>query len=434
MGWSELLRRNIPPYQALFMTTVSNIALVDTLQHTKLLTESQLDKVRRYMRGRLTDAQTLARAMLKQGWLTDYQMDQLLLGKGHQLVIGPYQVLDQLGKGGQSTVYKAKHAKSGWVVALKVIRAELLASSGAAQQFMQEMEAMAALNHPNIVNFFDADKIDDTYYCALEYVEGMDLGKYVHINEPLSPAEASDYIRQTALGLQHAYERNLIHRDIKPVNLILTTGSDDELNHQNGSTPKKRLVKILDWGLASLRPPKSSGEENNLPQQCKAVIGTADYFSPEQALNPDNVDIRGDIYSLGCTFYYLLTGHPPFPDGSLMQKILCHQKREPVPVDEIRPDLPMGLATIIKRMMAKKPEDRYRTPGAVAMALKPFSQADRFLLPRLNRETRHRLGLESDSKNNTPLPGTIRPKISRTSSNFRSKSDTYHTGSDTYHG
>src|SRR5262249_36064451 len=155
-----------------------------------------------------------------------------------------------------------------------------------------------------------------------------------------------DYVRQTALGLQHAFENNLIHRDIKPQNLYLAT--------EEGAGAGR--VIILDWGLACLRPP-GGGTETSNPN--KAVIGTADYLSPDQARNANRVDIRGDIYSLGCTLYFLLTGQPPFPGGSLMQKILHHQQSKPAPVETFRQDVPAGLAAVMNRMMAKQASERF---------------------------------------------------------------------------
>src|SRR5262249_4448604 len=160
----------------------------------------------------------LARSMLKRGWLTVYQMNQLLAGHGKELIFGPYHVLDRLGSGGQSLVFKARHSEHGWIVALKVIRSELIVSTETTMQFLQEVEATAERDPPNIVPSCDADQAGDTFYCAMEYVEGTDLGKVVGLSGPLPVPQASDYVRQTALGLQHAHEHNLVHRDIKPVN------------------------------------------------------------------------------------------------------------------------------------------------------------------------------------------------------------------------
>ena len=195
-------------------------------------------------------------SLVQRGWLTIYQMNQLLADHGSELTLGPYHILDRIGQGGQSLVYKARHLEHSWEVALKVIRTELAANPAAGEQFLQEMEAMARLDHPNIVQFCDADLACDTFYCAMEFIEGTDLAKHVSLMGVLTPVQAAEYVRQTALGLQHAYENNLIHRDIKPQNLFLTA-----------TTPAcPSLVKILDWGLACLRPP-GGVRENDQPDQ-----------------------------------------------------------------------------------------------------------------------------------------------------------------------
>jgi serine/threonine-protein kinase len=293
-------------------------------------------------------------------------------------VIGPYHVLDRLGQGGLSAVYKACHLESKAIVALKLIKAELFATPEGKKQFLQEVEAMARLDHPNIVQFCDADQWNDTFYFAMEYVEGTDLGKVVRLGGALGVADACDYIRQAALGLQHAYERNLIHRDIKPVNLFLTHVSATEDEPATGLDARitiqvKPLIKILDWGLASLRNPKGLSEEQ-ADEAAKHVVGTADYLAPEQARNANAADIRADIYSLGCSLYYLLTAQAPFPDGTVMQKIMAHQTAEPASIGTFRKDLPAGLASTIRRMMAKQPEDRFKTPASAAVALMPFAR------------------------------------------------------------
>ena len=231
-----------------------------------------------------------------------------------------------------------------------MIKPEVFASPEGRQQFLQEVEAMARLDHPNVVQFCDADQFNDTYYFAMEYVDGTDLGKVVRLCGPLPVHDACDYIRQAALGLQHAHERNLIHRDIKPVNLFLTHESLESSSAADllfatrtswrpcaGTAPTqvaRPIIKILDWGLACLRNPNGV---NGVPIENSScgVVGTADYLSPEQARDPNTVDIRGDIYSLGCSLYFLLTGQAPFPDGSLMHKIMQHQQGEPRGIERI---------------------------------------------------------------------------------------------------
>jgi hypothetical protein len=196
----------------------------------------------------------------------------------------------------------------------------------------------------------------------MEYAEGTDLQHLVQQSGPLPVAQACGYVRQAALGLQHAHERGLVHRDVKPSNLQVTA---------NGA-----VVKVLDIGLArSMGPGDSDGGSGPELTQDRMIMGTPDYIAPEQIADPRRVDIRADIYSLGCTFYFLLAGRPPFAEGSWEEKLVCHRKAEPVPVEQIRPEVPAGVAAILRRMMAKRPEDRYASPAAVAEALAPFCPA-----------------------------------------------------------
>ena len=393
---------------------------MDTLRQHSLLSPDQLAQLSDLAQGRCGDARLFGKLLLQKGWLSVYQVNQLLAGNGHELLIGPYYVLDKLGQGGLSSVYKGRHRDNGNLVAIKIIKPEVFASPEGRQQFLQEVEAMARLDHPNIVQFCDADQFKDTYYFAMEYVDGTDMGKVVRLCGALPVHEACDYIRQAALGLQHAYERNLVHRDIKPVNLFLThisLGSPStadtlfatrhqlstETRNSSATMLMKPIIKILDWGLASLRNPKG---QNNDPAEDlgKSVVGTADYLSPEQARNANTVDIRGDIYSLGCSLYFLLTGQAPYPDGSLMQKIMQHQQAEPRPIEEFRADVPTGLIALLKRMMAKQPEDRFQTPASAALSLLPFTR--RSQLPSGEIVPAPKGTLPSPSAD-TPLPAAL---------------------------
>jgi serine/threonine protein kinase len=356
------------------MSIVSSGALFDVLRLYRLLSEQQLSQLLALAHGRCAEVRALAKALIQRGWFTVYQMNQVLAGHASDLVLGPYQILDRLGKGGQSEVYKARHRQNNWTVALKVIRTEYLQSAETAAQFLQEVEAMADLDHPNIVGFWDADKEGELYYFAMEFVEGTDLGKVVQLSGALPAGAAAEYVRQTALGLQHAHEHNRVHRDIKPLNLFLTQpmSAPRALLERSPSKPAgPPVVKILDWGLASLRT--SAGKAAAAAQAgTPRVVGTADYLSPEQALDPEGVDIRGDIYSLGCTLYFLLAGRVPFGGTTVMQKIIQHQQVEAEPVEVVNEQVPPALAAIVRRMMAKKPEDRFQTPAAAALALAPF--------------------------------------------------------------
>src|SRR5262249_6567193 len=232
------------------------------------LPPDQLDELNRVLRPRFSDAKTLAKYLVQRDWLTVYQVNQILADRAQELVYGPYIILDRIGEGGVSQVFKAWHSGKNCVVALKVIREELLSNQEAFARFQREMHAVACLSHPNIVSSIDSDLEGHANFFAMEYVEGTDLGKLVQLTGPLKIPIACDYIRQAALGLQHAHEHGLVHRDIKPPNLFLTgatlpsapstpsrsrTGS---LEIGSGSIPTvtgKREIKILDMGLARLR-------------------------------------------------------------------------------------------------------------------------------------------------------------------------------------
>lgn len=386
---------------------------VDALRQYRLLTADQLARLPQLAQGRSGHARSLAKALVQRSWLTVYQINQLLAGRADELVIGPYHVQDRLGQGGLSAVYLARHQEHRNLVAIKIIKPEVFADPAGRSQFLQEVEAMARLDHPNIVQFCDADQWRDTHYFAMEYVEGTDLGKVVRLSGALPVTEACDFVRQAALGLQHAYERNLVHRDIKPVNLFLThtsTGPRSAPTSLSSSRPSskltiqlKPLIKILDWGLAYLRIPTGQAgvDEND-----RGIIGTVDYLAPEQARSAHTVDTRGDIYSLGCTLYYLLTSQAPFPDGTLMQKIMAHQTAQAKPIAEFRNDVPADVIAVVERMMAKEPADRFQTPASAALALLPFTRraslqtGSSAMLPTL-RGKPSRTG-----RDDTPLPPT----------------------------
>jgi WD40 repeat protein len=272
-----------------------------------------------------------------------------------------YDILGVLGRGGMGVVYKAMQQRLKRVVALKVIRIDTQGpDSTVIKRFQREALAAAQLFHPNVVVVFDSDQVGDTYFIAMEYVAGVDLYHLVKDGGPLDIPRACDYIRQAAQGLQHAGERGLVHRDIKPSNLLVTE-APGPTTHPFG------LVKILDMGLALARDlPNAQSVDCT---QAGALMGTPDYIAPEQAMDSHAVDIRSDLYSLGCTFYYLLTGKPPFGELALMKKLLMHQTGEARPVEELRPDAPPGLSVILRKLMAKHPEHRYQTPAELIDAL-----------------------------------------------------------------
>jgi tRNA A-37 threonylcarbamoyl transferase component Bud32 len=275
--------------------------------------------------------------------------------------LGQYQLLAKLGEGGMGEVYQARHRLMDRVVALKVIHGQRLDSPDAVERFRREIRALARLSHPNIVGAQYADQVGDKHFLVMEYVAGSNLAALVKERGPLPVAAACGHVIQAALGLQHAHEHHLVHRDVKPSNLILTPAGQ---------------VKVLDLGLALLREEHAAhapGEDVTAKGQ---VLGTVDYMAPEQWEDTHQVDIRADIYSLGCTLYHLLTGAPPFAGpqyGSTIRKMMAHAEA-PVPsVRQARSDVPAGLAAVLERMLAKNSADRYATPADVVAALRPFA-------------------------------------------------------------
>jgi tRNA A-37 threonylcarbamoyl transferase component Bud32 len=264
-----------------------------------------------------------------------------------------YRVVRLLGAGGMGAVFEAEHRVLHRPVALKVINRAYTARPAAVERFRREVRAAARLSHPNIVTTHDAEDAGATHFLVMEYVEGVSLGRLVKERGPLPVAEACACVRQAALGLQHAHERGMVHRDVKPDNLIRCADG---------------TVKVLDFGLAVL-----TAERGGSLTDTNVIMGTADYMAPEQAEDARTADIRADVYSLGCTLYYLLTGKVPYPAPTSVLKILAHREQPLPSIRQACPAVPPELAAVMARLLAKRPEDRYATPGEVAAALEPFT-------------------------------------------------------------
>jgi serine/threonine-protein kinase len=320
--------------------------------------------------------------LVRRQWLTPFQANQLLLGKGEELVIGPYRLLERLGEGAMGRVFKARHTRMERVVALKVINEERLTSSTAVERFQREVKAVAQLHHPNIVMAYDYGHDHGRQYYAMEYVTGRNLAQLVTERGPLPIRDACEYVRQTALGLQHAHERGLVHRDIKPHNLMVIEvsrgGANGENTHAAESTTHHspltthhsplttHQIKILDFGLARFASETPSAGHLT---QLGRIVGTVDYISPEQAGDPRTADIRSDIYSLGCCLYYLLTGRPPFEGADAVARIAARALSDAPLLRSVRPDAPQALEQVLANMLQRDPKRRYSTPAEVAAAL-----------------------------------------------------------------
>jgi serine/threonine-protein kinase len=344
--------------------------LLDQLRDSGLLQPAQLEELARLPEAGESDPKALAKQVLQRGWLTRFQITQIAQGRGHELFLGSYVLIDRIGEGGMGAVFKAQHQHMGRVVALKIIRKDKLSNPKAVERFKQEVKAVARLHHPNIALAFDAGEANGTHFLSMEFVDGQDLSRLVHDTGPLPVAQACDYIRQAALGLQHAHERGLVHRDIKPNNLLVTLTPTGE-STVSGRLPLWGTVKLLDLGLARLEQEMS--EQDRALTREGAVLGTPDFLAPEQALGAHTVDARADLYSLGCTFYFLLSGRPPFHAESVAQLLLKHQLEHPTPLETLRSDIPEGVLAIIRSLLAKEPDERIQTAGELAAALEPFS-------------------------------------------------------------
>lgn len=301
------------------------------------------------------DANKLASRLVNDGVITYFQAKQLLKGRYRGFTLGKYKVLEILGTGGMGNVYLCEHLTMKHRAAVKVVPTEKARQSSMLARFQREARAVAALNHPNIVRAFDLDADHQFHYLVMEYVDGVNLQKLVKRVGPLAFPRVANYLAQAAEGLQYLHENNLVHRDLKPSNLLL-----DRLG----------VIKILDFGLARF----IDDEEDTLTQDYDAhrVLGTADYLSPEQIVKTHDVDIRSDIYSLGVTAYFMLTGETPFQHAADEEKLVLHQTRLPTPLESLRRDAPPSLVAVINKMMAKSPADRFQQPIEVIAALESW--------------------------------------------------------------
>jgi eukaryotic-like serine/threonine-protein kinase len=303
-----------------------------------------------------TDTSKLAGLMVRDGLLTYFQAEQFLQGKWKRFTIGKYKVLERLGVGGMGQVFLCEHKLMRRRVALKVLPTAKAEDPSSLDRFYREARAVAALDHPNIVRAYDIDQDDNLHFLVMEYVDGASLHDILKKTRQMDVLRASHYIYWSAIGLQHAHEQGIIHRDIKPGNILVD---------------RQGVVKILDMGLARF----FNDETDHITKKYdENVLGTADYLAPEQALDSHSVDGRADIYSLGATFYFLLTGNPPFADGTVAQKLIWHQNREPKPIKLFRGDVPEGIINIVNKMMAKNPADRFQSPNEIAAILGPWIQ------------------------------------------------------------
>jgi serine/threonine protein kinase len=353
----------------------------DVLERSQLLGESELEAVRALLqRPTQPSPMNLAQWLVKHGHVTVWQAERLLGGSSQFFLAGTYKFIDQISEGAMGVVFKAEHAVMRRTVAVKVLSKARLSHPNAVARFRREVEAMATLDHPNIVRAYDAGQIGKTYYLVMEFIDGSDLNAWSEKYERLPIRWACEFIRQAAMGLDHAHQLGMVHRDIKPAN-IMVMWNDDE---------RRPVVKILDLGLARAitdeedlhyDPSDSSfthASESQLTQS-GTIVGTPDYLAPEQIMGGE-VDARTDIFSLGCTLFKLLTGHLPYTGPDLLGKLQARVAPTAPPAVRLRTLLPEAsedLEAILAKMLERDPEKRYKTAAEVALALAPYADAPR---------------------------------------------------------
>lgn len=300
------------------------------------------------------NAEEALNALVHRGVLTTFHARHLRQGKYKGFLLGSYRVLRPIGRGGMGLVYQAEHTTLQRQVALKILRNSWGEQAGARERFLREGRAVAALDHPNIVRLYELNQDSDTWYLVLEYLQGRSLEERLHHEGRVPQHQAVDYIRQAARGLQHAHDRGIIHRDVKPANLVVDA---------------QGVVKILDLGLARFY----EDQVDNLTERVGGVLGSPHYIAPEQARS--QVDPRSDIYALGATLYHLLLGQPPFPAPTIQQVLMHHQLRTPVAPHIRDPRISPELSAVVMGMLAKDPEHRFQSPAEIDLVLAPFAQA-----------------------------------------------------------
>ena len=318
------------------------------------------------------DTKKLTDYLVEKQHLTHFQSTKLLQGTYQGLVLGPYQVLAPLGRGGMGAVYlarntaakkggTAKTAKHPVLVALKVLPPKRAKEEERTlARFLREMDMCQRVGHPHLTQTFDAGQIDGVYYIAMEYIRGISLSQFIKANGPLPPSRAARLFAEIAAGLAHAHEVGLIHRDLKPSNIMVTP---------NGHG------KVLDLGLA-LAVDEELPKDKMIVGGQGYVVGTMDYIAPEQVDDPTQVDARADLYSLGCTMFFALTGQPPFPGGTSQEKMKRHRTEYPDPITDFNPTVPVEFARIVEKLMEKKPGQRFRSADRVRDALLPWTAGD----------------------------------------------------------
>ncbi len=335
-------------------TTTLDVA--ELLKKTHLFTHEQVDEFL-VAHSDLDNPADVLKQLQADNLLTPFQAERILKGRHKGFVLGKYRLLDRIGMGGMGQVYLAEHFSMRKRVALKVLPPNRSDNPFAKERFLREARAAALLEHPNLVRCHDLETDGDVTYLIMDYIEGATLHDLVMRRGPQSVTRTAHFLRMISLGLSAVHERLLVHRDIKPANLLMD---------------RHGVVRLLDLGLV-----RSELDDDALTRgEGAKIVGTADYLAPEQAVQSSKVDGRADLYSLGCTAYFLLTGQPPFTAEKLSQKLIAHQVAEVKPPHLVRPGISVEFSSLVVKLLAKKPEDRYQTAAELIAALEPYTKAE----------------------------------------------------------
>jgi len=366
-------------------------ALVEVIRASRLVPEDRLTLV---LTGLSSESSTdlpgprLLNQLISKGNLTPFQAQQLAVGRWKGFVVGNYVLTGKIGSGGMGQVYSAVHRTTNRQVAVKVLNPRSLCDATALLRFEREAKAAAGLVHQNIVRVLDVNTKSNPPYLVMEFIDGVTWQAAVARSGTLTAEWVAYLGRQIANGLQCAHEAGTVHRDIKPANLLLD---------------RRGQAKILDLGIARIVDDSGLTKAHSK----RVILGTADYLAPEQAVNSSEVDSRADLYALGGTLYFLLAGHPPFPHGSVTSKLMMKQVADPTPIEQLRPDVPQGLGDILRRLMARSPNDRYPLPADAARALAKFAAPEPEYLKRLYGAGRSTISDEGQTT--TPTPSHYKP-------------------------
>jgi serine/threonine-protein kinase len=331
--------------------------IVDDLDDSRILPRPQFEELVGDILPRCDDWRIVAPELVYRGWLTPFQAQRLHEGRGRELVLGSYVLLEPIGEGGMGFIYRARNWKLDTPAAVKVIRPDRARDPLAVGRFVREVRALGAIRHPFVVHALDAGVEGDRLYCAMEYVPGTDLGRLLADRGALPVETACRFAAQLTEALRHISTLGLVHRDLKPANVLVTA---------DGFT-----VKLSDLGLARFDHPDWGHARADLTRR-GMMIGTPDYVAPEQIRDSRAADIRSDLYSLGCTFYHMLAGRPPFAGLDTLHKLRHQQEVAPIPVEVLRPDVPASVAEVVRTLLAKRPRDRYQDPAEVVSVLRPY--------------------------------------------------------------